>query len=883
MRNKLLIFIGILFFSISSTYADTIDKTYCSTNSGSECDKSLKYNFDKKIIIFTYDSKNDDAIKQGKLCTSENCGVALDDYVYYGWTNYKLSAGNKLVCAAPGPNVAKDDTNFTKSELNNNQTKAFVYLNILLDGYNDEVESLSVRILYSLLNNAEDEMDFLTNDYPPKQMFINRVALAIKNKQYEKYVGYNLTDISKILKNLYNAIDLCSTVYDSYKSSNPFDGINFEGKHKVIVYTAKDFQPMIEITTEEIVPVCNQKGTILDPDSKIFDYVKYVNDYNCLCDGAKVSTTSKRGTPIISKYSTYTAAGHKSAKKVGLGNDYLKMCPQPCKITSSCSNGSNCSSSDTIETIFEGNGSSFEQCVRLNLFDNDSKTLLYSKGNSYCLEAVEMKYSHTEFITRVSQPYYVGASINIKKLICTDGTNDTTESLKGNYYNNLFNNSSVNVSETELSKLTKTVLINIFKNNIDQSIKEETENKIIDYYNKYVSGDSIIKQKMDSYIGIFDLNSDNIIDNLDKEIAENVLNKRNAIYFVPKAVITSSNSSSISNFSSTTKYEEETLNNSYIIGYKFYSSSNVVLKNQKDFIKFNISVKLPSNLENVKVKNSACKTKCSDDISSFDKNVNSSGMCTFINESGKLIKKYFSNHQDVKECTSDYILENPNNTDQINKRASECSDLICTCPTCEKSCTTSTGEIKEYKDYPNEDAYCKTTSNHETCMKELLGCVCPECEDGNYFFRNISLNDVFPNSKYDVSGKSLIKFRAIGINWRTTKGKDTQKEIEEAGDKIYNNNNESSTTNNTNYYSFDLTPSSMRKIREYNKKNDYSDFNMTCSIYGTNINIKKCYSNFISDFLNPSKGYIKSSSYDLTELEKARKTFAQYADGSAWK
>ena len=51
-------------------------------------------------------------------------------------------------------------------------------------------------------------------------------------------------------------------------------------------------------------------------------------------------------------------------------------------------------------------------------------------------------------------------------------------------------------------------------------------------------------------------------------------------------------------------------------------------------------------------------------------------------------------------------------------------------------------------------------------------------------------------------------------------------------------------------YSFTLTPSNIKTIREYNKKHTYDDFNLECKGEGT-----ACFSNFIQNYINTSKSF----------------------------
>lgn len=96
--------------------------------------------------------------------------------------------------------------------------------------------------------------------------------------------------------------------------------------------------------------------------------------------------------------------------------------------------------------------------------------------------------------------------------------------------------------------------------------------------------------------------------------------------------------------------------------------------------------------------------------------------------------------------------------------------------------------------------------NFNTCDNGKCTVTCTNCIfDGQrttYSYRTVSLNNLFPNG---LSGR--------GYNWngtetdiKNTKATDTKKEIEDSGESIYEKAQ----------YSYTLTPSNMKKIRDYN-------------------------------------------------------------------
>ena len=108
----------------------------------------------------------------------------------------------------------------------------------------------------------------------------------------------------------------------------------------------------------------------------------------------------------------------------------------------------------------------------------------------------------------------------------------------------------------------------------------------------------------------------------------------------------------------------------------------------------------------------------------------------------------------------------------------------------------------------NCDFKCETPDSctFNTCDNGKCVVTCTNCIfDGNkttYGYRTVSLNKLFPNG---VSGR--------GYNWsgegiENQKATDTRKEIEESGESIYE----------SPQYSYTLTPSNMKNIRDYNDK-----------------------------------------------------------------
>jgi len=181
-------------------------------------------------------------------------------------------------------------------------------------------------------------------------------------------------------------------------------------------------------------------------------------------------------------------------------------------------------------------------------------------------------------------------------------------------------------------------------------------------------------------------------------------------------------------------------------------------------------------------------------------------------------------------------------------------------------------------------------SHYETCFPELdKPMVCsfvlynqiinPGDNDDTstglmYFYRPIDLYDVFPNSNNDVSEKTLARYRDVGSNWSSEKGRDTQEEIEKTGEKVYLEENLE--------YSYTLTPRQMAKIRAYNKKEEaksggYADFNLVCNDEG-----QECRSDFLDGEILGCEDN-KCFTDNLNSNPESRDVvFKAYSDGTSW-
>ncbi len=144
-----------------------------------------------------------------------------------------------------------------------------------------------------------------------------------------------------------------------------------------------------------------------------------------------------------------------------------------------------------------------------------------------------------------------------------------------------------------------------------------------------------------------------------------------------------------------------------------------------------------------------------------------------------------------------------------------------------------------------------------------------------YFYRTIDLDDIFPNSNNDYSGKNLAIFREVGSNWSSEKGVDTQKEVEKTGEDVYLEENLE--------YSYTLTPRQMARIRAYNNAQEkrgvgYADFNLTCDSKG-----QGCRSSFLDGALIGCENK-RCFTDNLNSSPAGRDaSFKNYANSTSWK
>jgi hypothetical protein len=126
--------------------------------------------------------------------------------------------------------------------------------------------------------------------------------------------------------------------------------------------------------------------------------------------------------------------------------------------------------------------------------------------------------------------------------------------------------------------------------------------------------------------------------------------------------------------------------------------------------------------------------------------------------------------------------------------------------------------------------------------------------DGLFQFKVVDPSDIFPTGTTTDSGKAIAK------NWTdTAEGQQVKNEIETRGKKGETYSHDRLT------YQFNLTPATMRHIKNYNTSRNtnniggYSDFNMTCScpsnvqtdtLKSGGVGCTQCKSNLLTDLAN---------------------------------
>ncbi len=153
-------------------------------------------------------------------------------------------------------------------------------------------------------------------------------------------------------------------------------------------------------------------------------------------------------------------------------------------------------------------------------------------------------------------------------------------------------------------------------------------------------------------------------------------------------------------------------------------------------------------------------------------------------------------------------------------------------------CSYATSWAQLISEYMKKNGGTYETAEEKT-KEQAISNVCYGKKKMKIIYRTISLNNPFLGKNGDN--------RTPGTNWNDNKLRDSKGRLysrwylNESGKETSNiSGNDLYNTNIEPLYTIELTPSIIKKIREYNKKNFYDDFNLSCLDEST-----KCISSFL--------------------------------------
>lgn len=188
----------------------------------------------------------------------------------------------------------------------------------------------------------------------------------------------------------------------------------------------------------------------------------------------------------------------------------------------------------------------------------------------------------------------------------------------------------------------------------------------------------------------------------------------------------------------------------------------------------------------------------------------------------------------------------------------------------------STGRLNKIIGITDTDPSSNRANAKYICDYTVKDKGCEGCEN-TYYFRPISLTDVFPksgkaiaelaarnslfHSDISVKDEKLPNERSVPSVWATAKGKKAQEQIEQIGEKAY--------TKEHLEYSYTLTPAGMKQIRAYNEDKNYGDFNMNCG------GDWYCSSNFLDE--------IEQNKYSGVKQNTRKPNYDKYNGTEVWR
>lgn len=771
-------------------------------------------------------------------------------------------------------------------------------------------ENSSIETLENAMNYYKEAINIYDKSVPSELGFIydknksDSDNIIIKSK----YPGPIYLD-SKITNKISGSLSKGYYYYKIPKLYIKNNKISIYLEGAVTIYSNTTYQDMLVLSTgytQIDIPnilQCNVSPE-LNPKSDKFNKSAYINAH-CLC--STYDTTKKYNKTEYNAISK-NASGSRITE---LQTDYINMCPPPCSIISTCSNldGTCDDVTGTLETKVSPSMPLTKCLASTNLNSIEGHELLYKTNRTdinekpiYCLEKIELNLGTKRIVNNEGGTF--GVYPYIKSTLTECASSEKTIDARKSFYN-ILNDSRI--SKGYYSKVTENSSISIKDNSttepktfsLSPSFEKLDKSKLTILCEEYSIDITILNRELSKYVdGIssvfdatpknemlkFDFDGSGEIDLNDVNIVKNIVSvfinpepgdtyniigagiyNTVYLYFLPKFLYTSP----ILGVTSLT-------GGKYSLGYKYALSYGLNLKEGKKISDYTLTATLyRNNLTNI-LNTETCSNKETCNIY-YKKNY-----C--IDETGK--NKYYSSSSEAvcKVSGADYDPD-------------ACANILCPPPAtgrghCPLEYRDTDGSLRYYSEGTSVSSACDENSKHfnETTCKSILKCYGSYKGSIDYWYRPITLNDVFPNTNNDISMKELGKTRVTGENWSNHKGRYTQKEIEAAGEGIYNNNNSWTgvdndiDTKNPVYYKVTLTPQNMKAIRDYNDGQEttegYADFNLTCTASSENVDQLNCRSTFLTDLITKdSYGEYIGTWKDLSNARK----WKNYTDGTAWK
>lgn len=516
-------------------------------------------------------------------------------------------------------------------------------------------------------------------------------------------------------------------------------------------------------------------------------------------------TLSNKTTITADTYTCISKSAKGETKNASTNLFTKKVVNQYCKVI--------CSETVSLEFPFLNNGNSVKYLTRNSIFswpkknnDSDDELKLKAKGTMTCWYHVNLVKLYNLFESNSSS-----ATEIFNKCVedMNKSVNDPKNILNGQY--NLSGNYKVKYTDdSEYVELTKertsnnasyikesgsTVSLSASKNNVSKLVRtaEGLKFKVEDAANYIISNTGANSGYLYSYngkyyknkVGISNINSNNILE-IEPSLAFNGKSGSGNV-----SIIYSNVGGTGSKFITTEQEYKNSggtdLNNNRCVYKKIDNGKEYLCPPGTKNEGMNLSIIMTNESLSYE---EAVKKYCNND--------SDSGMTVCPNNSYYSGKPISKSCYDKAECR------------ELTCNIHECTDSGGTCHIL-NSCMT-----RQIEDYGKTIEEAKKICTNKYC----------DGKPGNIEYRVIDLKDPFPGNAAK-SGFSLFKFnsnikgRKPGSNWNSTTI--VQKEILNnrgvIGDEVYNL---------TPLYEFNLTPSVIKKIREYNDNHSYDDFTLSC-------------------------------------------------------